>query len=136
LIVQRPLQSVDGVCFCIDWKELTLELLFEVGPGSNWEDASVHLLAKEVLGPLHGTSILEEGKGPEDFFLVAGELLWGQAQIQHAGVEEGLSGTPFTREVWRRREFWPHLLFGQGGQNWGRRADRQQRWEYWRWSNC
>jgi len=115
---------------------LTLELLFEVGPGSNWENASVHLLAKEVLGPLHGISILEEGKGPEDFFLVAGELLWGQAQIQHAGVEEGLSGTPFTREVWRRREFWPHLLFGQGGQNWGRRADRQRRREYWRWSNC
>jgi len=58
---------------------LTLELLFEVGPGSNWKNASVRLLAKEVLGPLCSTSILEEGEGPEDFFLVAGELLWGQA---------------------------------------------------------
>jgi len=99
LIVRRPLQSVDGVHFCIDWKELTLELLFEVSPGSNWEDTSVHLLAKEVLGPLRSTSILEEGKGPEDFFLVAGELLQDQAQIQCAGVEKGSSGTPFAGEV-------------------------------------
>jgi len=52
--------------------------LFEVGPGSNWKNAGVRLLAKEVLGPLYSTSILEEGKGPEDFFLVAGELLQGQ----------------------------------------------------------
>jgi len=56
---------------------LTPELLFEVGPGLNWENTSVCLLAKEVLGPLCSMSILEEGKGPEDFFLVAGELLWG-----------------------------------------------------------
>jgi len=75
LIVQRPLQSVDGIRFCIDWKELTPELLFKVGPGSNWEDASVHLLAKKVLGPLCSTSILEEGEGLEDFFLITGELL-------------------------------------------------------------
>jgi len=47
---------------------LTPELLFEVSPGSNWEDASICLLAKKVLGPLHSTSILEEGEGPEDFF--------------------------------------------------------------------
>jgi len=124
LIVQKPLQSVDGVRFCIDWKELTLELLFEVGPGSNWEDTSVRLLAKEILRLLRSMSILEEGKGPEDFFLIAGELLWGQAQIQHAGVEESSSGTPFAGEVWRKREFWPRLLFGWGRQNWGRRADR------------
>jgi len=90
---------------------LTPELLFKVSPESNWEDASVYLLAKEILGPLHSTSILEEGKGPEDFFLVAGELLWGQAQIQHAGVEEGSSRTLFTREVWGRGEFWPCSLF-------------------------
>jgi len=80
---------------------------------------------KEVLRPLCSTSILEEGEGPEDFFLVAGELLQGQAQIQCTGVEEDLSRTPFTREVWRRREFWPRLLFGQDRQNWERRADRQ-----------
>jgi len=111
LIVQRPLQSVDGICFCIDWKELTPKLLFEVVLGLNWENAGVHLLTKKVLGPLCSTSILEEGKGPEDFFLVAGELIWGQAQIQCAGVEKGLSGAPFAREVRGRGEFWPCLLF-------------------------
>jgi len=83
---------------------LTLELLFEVSPGLNWEDASVHLLVKEVLGPLRSMSILEEGKGPEDFFLVAGKLLQGQAQIQRAGVEEGSSRTLFAGEVWGRGE--------------------------------
>jgi len=130
LIVQRPFQSVDGVHFCIDQKELTLELLFKVGPGLNWEDASVYLLVKKVLRPLCSTSILEEGEGPEDFFLIIGELLQGQAQIQCAGVEEGSSGTPFAREVWRRKKFWPHLLFGWGGRNQGRRANRRQRCEY------
>jgi len=49
-------------------------------------------------------SILEEGEGPEDFFLVAGKLLQGQVQIQHAGVEEGSSRTLFAREVWGREE--------------------------------
>jgi len=115
LIVRRSFQSVDGVRFCIDWKELTPELLFEVNPGLNWKNAGVHLLAKEVLGPLRSMSVLEEGEGPKDFFLVAGELLWGQTQIQSAGVEEGSSGAPFAGEVWRRREFWPRLLFGRGG---------------------
>ena len=91
---------------------MTLELLFEVGPGSNWKNAGVRLLAKEVLGPLHSMSILEESEGPEDFFLIAGELLRGQVQIQHVGVEEGSSGTLFAREDWRRREFWPRPLFG------------------------
>jgi len=54
---------------------LTLKLLFEVNPGLNWKNADVCLLAKEVLGPFRSTSILEEGEGPEDFFLVAGELI-------------------------------------------------------------
>jgi len=78
LIVRRPFQSVDGVCFCIDQKELTPELLFKVDLGLNWKNASVCLLVKEILGPLRNTSVLEEGKGPKDFFLIAGELLWGQ----------------------------------------------------------
>jgi len=53
--------------------------LFEVGPGLNWENAGVRLLAKEVLGPLCSTSILEEGEGPEDFFFITGELIQDQA---------------------------------------------------------
>jgi len=58
---------------------LTPELLFEVGPESNWKDAGVCLLAKEILGPLCSTSILEKSEGLKDFFLIAGELLQDQA---------------------------------------------------------
>jgi len=55
--------------------------LFEVNPGLNWKNASVRLLAKEVLRPLRGTSVFEKGEGPKDLFLVTAELLWSQAQI-------------------------------------------------------
>jgi len=81
LIVYRPLQSVDGIYFYIDWKELTPESLLEVSPGLNWEDTSVCFLAKKVLRPLHSPSTLKEDEGPEDFLLVTAELLWSQAQI-------------------------------------------------------
>jgi len=79
LIIGEALQSVNGVCFRIDRKELTLELLFEVDPKLDGKDASVHFLAKEVLGPLRGSSIFEKGEGPQDFLLVAAELFRGQA---------------------------------------------------------
>jgi len=133
LIVRRPFQSVDGVRFYIDWKELTPKLLFEVDLGLNWKNAGVHLLVKEVFGPLHSTSILEEDEGPEDFFLVAGELIRGQAQIQHAGVEEGLSGAPFAGEVRGRREFWPCSLFRWSGWSRGERYNQKGRHRYRRW---
>jgi len=85
-------------------------------------------LAKEVLGPLRSTSILEEGEGPEDFFLIASKLLQGQAQIQYVGVEKSSSRAPFAREVWGRREFWPRPLFGQSGWNQERRSSRRRRY--------
>jgi len=75
LIIREAFQSVNGVCFCIDRKELTPELLFEVGPGLDGKDASVCFLAKEVLGPPRGLSIFEKGKGPKDFLLIIAELL-------------------------------------------------------------
>jgi len=81
LIIQRSFQSVDSIHFCIDWKELTLELLFKVGPGLNGKNASICLLVKEVLRLPCSLFILEKGKSPEDFFLIAAELLWGQVQI-------------------------------------------------------
>jgi len=81
LIVQRPFQSINGICFYIDWKKLTLELLFEVGPGLNEKNTGVCLLVKEVLGPSHSLFILKKDKGLEDFFLIAAKLLWGQVQI-------------------------------------------------------
>jgi len=60
---------------------LTPEPLFEVGPGLDRKDASVCLLAKEVLRLPYSPSIFEKGKSPEDFLLVAAELLQGQVQI-------------------------------------------------------
>jgi len=123
LIVQRPFQSVDGIRFCIDRKELIPKLLFEVDPGLNWKNAGVCLLAKEVLGPLRSTSVLEEGEGPKDFFLVAGELLWGQVQIQSAEVEKGSSGAPFSGEVRGGGEFWSCSLFRWSGRSRGGRCN-------------
>jgi len=55
--------------------------LFEVSPRLDGKNAGVHLLAKEILRQLRGSSILKEGKGPENLFLIAAELLRGQAQI-------------------------------------------------------
>ena len=79
LIIRGAFQSVNGVCFRIDQKELAPELLFEVGPGLDGKDAGVCFLAKEVLGPPRGSSIFEKGEGPQDFLLVAAELFQGQA---------------------------------------------------------
>jgi len=127
LIIRGAFQSVNSVCFCIDWKELAPELLFEVGPGLDGKDASVRFLAKEVLGPPRSVSVFEKGEGPEDFLLVTAELLWGQVQIEDAGVKEDPAKTSFPREVWGRGEFWPCLLFRQSVWDWGRGADRRRR---------
>jgi len=78
LIIRGAFQSVNGVCFHIDWKELAPELLFKVSPGLDGKDASVRFLAKEVLGPPRGSSIFEKDEGPQDFLLVAAELFQGQ----------------------------------------------------------
>ena len=78
LVVQGAFQSINGIRFCIDWKELTPELLFEVGPRLDRKNAGVHLLAKEVLGPPCGTFVFEN-ECPKDFLFVVAELLWSQA---------------------------------------------------------
>jgi len=79
LVVRGAFQSVNGICFCIDRKELTPKLLFKVSPRLDRKNAGVCLLAKEVLGPPRGTSVFEKGEGPKDFLLIAAELLWSQA---------------------------------------------------------
>jgi len=78
LIVQRLFQGINSICFHIDQKELTPELLFKVSLGLDRKDASVCLLVKEVLRPPCSPSIFEKGESPEDFLLVTAELLWGQ----------------------------------------------------------
>jgi len=62
LIVRGAFQSINGVCFHIDQKKLTLELLFEVSPGLDRKDAGVRLLIKEVLGPPCSPSIFEKSE--------------------------------------------------------------------------
>ena len=79
LVVQGAFQSVNGIRFCIDWEELTPELLFEVGPRLDRKNAGVCLLAKEVLGLPCSTSIFEKGECPNDLLLIAAELLRSQA---------------------------------------------------------
>jgi len=79
LVVCRAFQSVNGICFCIDQKELTPELLFKVGPRLDRKNAGVRLLAKEVLRLPRSMSVFEKGKGPKDFLLITAELLWSQA---------------------------------------------------------
>jgi len=79
LVVRGAFQSINGICFCVDRKELTPELLFEVGPRMDRKNAGVCLLAKEVLGPPRSTSVFEKGEGPKDLLLIAAELLRSQA---------------------------------------------------------
>jgi len=79
LVVRGAFQSVNGIRFCIDQEELTLELLFKVGPKLDRKNTGVCLLAKEVLRPPHGISVFEKGECPKDFLLIAAELLWSQA---------------------------------------------------------
>jgi len=79
LVVHGAFQSINGIGFCIDRKELTPELLFEVSPRLDRKNAGVCLLAKEVLGPSCSMSVFEKGEGPKDFLLIAAELLRSQA---------------------------------------------------------
>jgi len=79
LVARGAFQSVNSIRFCIDQKELTPELSFEVGPRLDRKNAGVRLLAKEVLRPPHGMSVFEEGECPKDFLLIAAELLQSQA---------------------------------------------------------
>jgi len=79
LVVREAFQSINGICFCVDQKELTPELLFKVSPRLDRKNAGVRLLAKEVLGPPCGMSVFEKGEGPKDFLLIAAELLRSQA---------------------------------------------------------
>jgi len=81
LIVQKLFQGINSICFHIDQKELTPELLFKLTPELDRKDAGICLLVKEVLRPPCSLSIFEKGKSPEDFLLVTAKLLWDQTQI-------------------------------------------------------
>ena len=79
-------QSIDCVCFRINWEEVNPELLLEVSPGSDGENASVRFLTKHVFGPLGSTTTFEEREGPKNSLFFVVELFQGQVDVQGAGV--------------------------------------------------
>jgi len=86
LVIGGALQSIDCVRFCVNWEEVNLELLLEVSPGADGENTSVRFLTKHIFGPLGSTTTFEERESPKNPLFFVMELLWGQADVQRAGV--------------------------------------------------
>jgi len=76
-VVGGSFQRIDRVHFHVDREEVDPELLFEVPPGLDEENAGVHFLMEHVLGPLGGATTFEKCEGLEDFLLFIVELLQG-----------------------------------------------------------
>jgi len=85
-VVGCSFQSIDRVRFCVNREEVDLELLFKVLLGLDGENTSIHFLMEHVFRPLGSATTFEECEGPEDFLLFVVELLWGQVDIERAGV--------------------------------------------------
>ena len=85
-MIRGAFQSIDCIRFHVNWEEVNPELLLEVSPGSDGENASVCFLTKHVFGPLGSMTTFEERESPKNplFFIV--ELFQGQANVQEAGV--------------------------------------------------
>jgi len=85
-VIGGAFQSIDCVCFYVNWEEVNPELLLEVSLGLDGENTSVRFLTKHVFGPLGSMTTFEECESPKNplFFVV--ELFWGQADVQEAGV--------------------------------------------------
>ena len=76
-MVGGSFQGVDHVHFRVYREEVNLKLLFKVPPGLHRENASVHFLTEDILGPLGGMTTLEKHESPENFFLFIAELFQG-----------------------------------------------------------
>jgi len=87
-VIGDAFQSIDCICFRVNWEEVNLELLLKVSLGSDGENASVCFLTKYVFGPLGSTTTFEEHESPKNPLLFVVELFWGQADVQGAGVLE------------------------------------------------
>ena len=98
-MVEGTFQSIDCVCFCVDWKEVNLELLLKVSLGLDGENASVHFLVKHTFRPLGSMTTFEEHESPENSFFFIVELLQGQADIEGVGVQEYVAVVMFSAEV-------------------------------------
>jgi len=76
-VVGGSFQGVDHVHFRVYREKVNLKLLFKVPPGLHGENASVHFLTEDILGPLDGMTTLEKRESPENFFLFIAELFQG-----------------------------------------------------------
>jgi len=74
LVVGGSFQSIDCIYFCVDQKEVNLELLLEVSLGLDRKNASVCFLMEHVSGPLGGTTTFEECESLENSLLFVVEL--------------------------------------------------------------
>ena len=83
---------------------MKLELLLKISLGLDRENASVCFLMKYIFGPLGGTTSFEEHKSPENPFFFVVELLWGQVDVEGAGVQECMAIVTFSAEVQRKEE--------------------------------
>jgi len=98
------------------------ELLFKVPPGLDGENTSICFLTEHIFGPLGGMTTFEECEGPEDFLLFVMELLWGQADVERAGVQKCVAVITFSAKVQRTRELGTHSSHCQsrGWRHWRR----------------
>jgi len=76
-VVGGVFQHVDCVCFCVNREEVKLELLLEISPGLDRENASVRFLTKYIFRPLGSTTSFKERESPENPFFFVMELLRG-----------------------------------------------------------
>jgi len=75
------------------------ELLLKISPGLDRKNASVRFLIKYIFRPLGSTTSFEERESPENPFFFVVELLWGQADVERAGVQKCVAIVMFSTEV-------------------------------------
>jgi len=122
-VVGGSFQSIDHICFHVNREEVDPELLFKVPPGLDRENAGVRFLTEHVFKPLGSTTTFEECEGPEDFLLFVVELLWGQANVERAGVQKCMAVVTFSTQVQRTGELGTYLSYCQS-----RERRHQRRW--------
>jgi len=104
-VVGGAFQRVDCICFCVNREEVKPELLLEISPGLDRENASVCFLMKYIFGPLGSTTFFEEHESPENPFFFVVELLWDQVDVEGAGIQKCMAIVMFSAKVQGTREF-------------------------------
>jgi len=85
-VIGGAFQSIDCICFRVNWEEVNPELLLKVSPGSDGENASVRFLTKHIFELLGSTITFEERESPKNPLFFIMELFWGQVDVQGVGV--------------------------------------------------